>query len=137
MHGPSECLGNILELCASNLYPDPKIYLGFVMCLSADYSSIPSEGLVQECALEHSMDFAKLNACASADDGAKGVDMLRKSVARSAAKGVQKSCTVRLDDKEWCIRDGGKWKDCENGADPKTLVDEILELRNKRADGSE
>jgi hypothetical protein len=28
MHGPEECMGNIIELCAAKLYPDPKIYLG-------------------------------------------------------------------------------------------------------------
>ncbi|KAL5086060.1 hypothetical protein Trisim1_009687 [Trichoderma cf. simile WF8] len=32
-HGPSECIGNIIELCAHELYPDPKIYLGFVIGL--------------------------------------------------------------------------------------------------------
>src|ERR1700712_4578885 len=26
MHGPTECLGNILELCAIHEYPDPKVY---------------------------------------------------------------------------------------------------------------
>lgn len=24
-HGPEECLGNIIELCAAQLYPDPKV----------------------------------------------------------------------------------------------------------------
>ena len=28
-HGQTECLGNILMLCAANEYPDPKLYLGF------------------------------------------------------------------------------------------------------------
>jgi len=128
-HGQTECLGNIIELCAAHLYRDPKIYLGFTMCLSRNYSEIPSEDLVQDCALEHGIDFAKLNHCVSADDGERGVDMLRKSVQRSAAKGVNKSCTVRVDDKIYCIRDDGEWKDCEQGSDPKTLAEDILERR--------
>lgn len=51
-HGPSECLGDIIELCAAKLYPDPKIYLGFTMCLTREYESIPDESLVSDCALD-------------------------------------------------------------------------------------
>lgn len=34
MHGPEECMGNIIELCAAKLYPDPKIYLGMSYYIS-------------------------------------------------------------------------------------------------------
>jgi hypothetical protein len=83
MHGPEECMGNIVELCAAELYPDPKIYLGFTMCLTRDYDEIPQRSLIEDCALEHSMDFAKLNECATRDDGGFGMGMLRNSVRRS------------------------------------------------------
>ncbi|PQE10254.1 gamma interferon inducible lysosomal thiol reductase protein [Rutstroemia sp. NJR-2017a WRK4] len=83
MHGPEECMGNILELCAASLYPDPKIYLGFTMCLTRDYKDIPQRSLVEDCALEHGMDFDKLNACTVQDDGGFGMGMLRDSVRRS------------------------------------------------------
>ncbi|KAH8173122.1 gamma interferon inducible lysosomal thiol reductase (GILT) domain-containing protein [Sarocladium implicatum] len=83
-HGPSECLGNIIELCACELYPDPKISLGFVMCLTKDYRHIPERTLVEDCALEHALDFDALNECATRDDGAHGMEMLRNSVLRSA-----------------------------------------------------
>lgn len=75
-------MGNIIELCAAYLYPKPRIYLGFVMCLTRDYDEIPEEELVQDCALEHGVDFDKLNACSSSDDGF-GIGMLRESVTRS------------------------------------------------------
>ena len=75
-------MGNIIELCAAYLYPEPRIYLGFVMCLTRDYNDIPEEELVKDCALEHGIDFDKLNACSSSDDGF-GIEMLRKSVTRS------------------------------------------------------
>lgn len=84
-HGPGECMGNIIELCAHQLYPDPKIWLGFTMCLTKDYHSIPQRELVEDCALEHAVDFAKLNECATRDDGAFGMSMLRESVKRSAS----------------------------------------------------
>lgn len=84
MHGPSECMGNIIELCARELYPDPKINLGFIMCLTKDYKNIPERSLVEDCALEHAMDIRKLNECAARDDGGHGMEMLRKSIQRSA-----------------------------------------------------
>lgn len=137
MHGQTECLGNELELCAAHLYPDPKIYLGFTMCLSNSFSEIPSHDLVQECALEHGIDFSRLNQCLSADDGAYGAGLLRKSIQRSAAKNVTKSCTIRVDDQIFCIRDGGVWKDCDHGSDPTSLTDEILERRWKHTNSTQ
>jgi hypothetical protein len=76
-------MGNIIELCAAVLYPDPKLYLGFTMCLSKDYKDIPQKSLVEDCALEHSLDFKKLDECAVKDDGGWGMGMLRDSVRRS------------------------------------------------------
>lgn len=84
-HGPGECMGNIIELCAHQLYPDPKIWLGFTMCLTKDYHLIPQRELVEDCALEHAVDFDKINECATRDDGAFGMSMLRESVKRSAS----------------------------------------------------
>lgn len=71
-------------LCAASLYPDPKTYLGFAMCMIKDYEDIPQRNLIADCALEHAIDFEKLSDCSSQDDGAFGVDMLRSSVRRSA-----------------------------------------------------
>ncbi|KAF9767530.1 hypothetical protein IL306_015281 [Fusarium sp. DS 682] len=84
MHGPSECMGNIIELCARELYPDPKINLGFTMCLSRDYNEIPERSLVEDCALESAIDFQQLNDCAVKEDGAYGLSLLRDSIKRTA-----------------------------------------------------
>ncbi|KAI9837372.1 MAG: hypothetical protein M1838_004846 [Thelocarpon superellum] len=129
-HGPSECLGNIIELCAASLYHDPKIYLGFTMCLTRDYPRIAERDLVEDCALEHGIDFSKLNACASSPDGF-GVGLLRDSVTRSSSAGVTLSCTVRLDEKTRCIRDGAAWKDCEGGFEVDDLVRDVEALYHK------
>ncbi|KAK2606099.1 hypothetical protein QQS21_003494 [Conoideocrella luteorostrata] len=83
-HGPSECMGNIIELCVRELYPDPKINLGFIMCLTKDYSHIPDRALVEDCALEHAIDIKAINECATKDDGAHGMELLRKSIDRTA-----------------------------------------------------
>jgi hypothetical protein len=146
MHGPGECIGNIVELCAAELYPDPKLYLGFTMCLMKEYEHIPEKSLIEDCALEHSLDFAKLNECATRDDGGFGMGMLRDSVRRSkdvrptkiyhmpyllmshAQAGVTRSCTVRLNNDIYCVRDGGQWKDCPHGAGVNDLVIAIEKL---------
>ncbi|KAI9797445.1 MAG: hypothetical protein M1833_005485 [Piccolia ochrophora] len=126
-HGPTECLGNMLELCAASLYPDPKIYLGFTMCLTRDYEHIPERHLVEDCALEHGIDFGKLNACVSRDDG-YAMELLRASVERTAAAGVKFSCTIRLNETIRCIMDGGEWKHCEGGHTVDDLVRDVKKL---------
>lgn len=80
----SSGLGNIIELCAQELYPDPKSFLGFTMCLTKNYEEIPQRSLIEDCALEHAIDFDKLNECATKDDGAYGISLLRESVKRSS-----------------------------------------------------
>lgn len=128
MHGPEECLGNIIELCAAKLYPDPKIYLGFTMCMTRDYHDIPSKSLVEDCALEHGIDFDKLNECSIADNGGLGMGLLRDSIRRTKDAGVINSCTVRLNEEIYCIRDGGKWRDCPNGPGVNDLIIAVEKL---------
>ena len=128
MHGPTECLGNMLSLCAQDLFPNRTVVsLGFTTCLVLSYPRIPDRELVENCALEHGIEFEALNSCVS-EDG-KGLDLLRASVERSADAGVVKSCTVRVSGENWCIRDGAEWKDCEAGSEPKDLVAEIKRRR--------
>lgn len=132
-HGQSECLGNILELCAADIYPDPKIHLGFTMCMTEDYQEIPSRDLAQDCALEHGIDFDKLNDCIS-EEG-KGMDLLEASVQRSIDKDVKYSCTVRLNDTVRCIRDNGEWKDCDGGSSVEDLVKDVERIYNASGTG--
>ncbi len=95
----------------------------------SDYQEIPQRTLVEGCAMEHGLDFEKINGCIS-DEG-EGVGMLRDSIERSQNASVTRSCTVRLNGKVRCIRDGGMWKDCEDGSSVKDLVDDVKDLYNK------
>ncbi|ODM19627.1 hypothetical protein SI65_04612 [Aspergillus cristatus] len=156
-HGPEECIGDILILCAANLpfppdagevTPDtprtPTIRsLGFATCLISEYSRIPEREFVEQCALEHGIDFHSLNECASQQeddpgDGQhpplSGIALLRKSALHSAELGVTTSCTVRVDDSVWCVRDDGSWKDC--GKDEEnSKVSSLAEEVKKRYEG--
>ncbi|KXT13315.1 hypothetical protein AC579_7225 [Pseudocercospora musae] len=129
-HGQEECLGNIIELCAMEKYPDPKIYLGFTMCLTREYQRIPERALIEDCALEHGLDMDKIQECTVNEDGALSVDLLKASFNRTRTAGVTKSCTVRLNNEIRCIRDGGEWKDCPRGHNVYDLVKDILDLSN-------
>ncbi len=121
MHGPSECLGNMILLCAAQLYPDPKLSLGFANCMVNDYHDIPQRDLVETCAMEHGVDFKKINGCISEEGNAQG--LLRDSVERSAGANVSTSCTIRLEGKRWCVTDGKK--DCNDGANLDGLVKDV------------
>lgn len=157
-------MGNIIELCARELYPDPKINLGFIMCLTRDYENIPGRALVEDCALEHAIDIKAINDCATRDDGAHGIELLRNSVVETAEvrkahnigcslatlchsmikafskdmpwlltraqANVTISCTIRLNDDVYCVRDGGEWKDCPNGPGVNDLLVAIERLRH-------
>ena len=115
-------MGNIIELCAAKLYPSPKTYLGFTMCLTRDYHSIPQRSLIEDCALEHGLDFDTLQKCTVDENGGTGIALLRESVRRSTDAGVTMSCTVRLNEEVYCIRDDGQWKECPTGAGVNDLV---------------
>ena len=117
----------MLSLCAKNLFPNRTVIsLGFSTCLVSSYRRIPERNLVENCALEHGIAFDALNACVS-EDG-KGLELLRESVERSEDAAVTKSCTVRVAGNSWCIRDGGEWKDCNDGHKPKDLVAAVKKI---------
>lgn len=100
------------------------ISLGFTNCLVLSYPQIPNRDLVESCALEHGIEFDKLNSCVS-EEG-KGMDLLASSIKRSQRAGVRKSCTIRVREKIWCVRDGGKWVDCKHGSTVDDLVKAVL-----------
>ena len=130
MHGPDECLGNIISLCAQQVFPkDAKRSLGFSTCMIRDYQEIPQRELVEHCSLEHGISFDDINQCAS-DEG-RGTGLLEDSIKRSQEVEVTKSCTVRLADQIWCIRDGGEWKDCPFGSKPADLVQAVRKISAK------
>ncbi len=123
-------------LCAAAEYPDPKLYLGFSNCLINEYKEIPSQSLAEDCALEHGLDFGKLNDCMSRDMGDYGMGMLRDSVRHSAAVGAETSCTVRLDNKVRCVFDDGETTQCDDGSKPEDLISDIHRLYNEARDWS-
>ena len=124
----------MLSLCTQSLYSsNTRISLGFTTCLISSFADIPARSLVESCALEHAVDFARLNACVSDEGG--GWDLLRASVERSRDAGVEVSCTVRLEGRVRCVRDGGVWRECEGGSGVRDLVGDVEEAYGRGGEG--
>ncbi|KAF3930461.1 hypothetical protein ABW20_dc0108069 [Dactylellina cionopaga] len=122
-HGPGECLGDILELCAYELFkPQPKMWLGFIYCMGRNYPEIPDETYVTECALSSGLDVQKLEECA-APEGTNGMELLRASARRAIKLGIHTSCTITVNGKQVCVRDNAQWKGCSGK--PEDLISEI------------
>lgn len=47
------------------------------MCLTREYQKIPERALLEDCALEHGIDFERVNKCTSNDDGELAVKRLQ------------------------------------------------------------
>jgi len=142
MHGPSECLGDILHLCAAKINTPPSsppahAYLPFSLCLTHDYRDISEREFVEGCADGNGISFRKLNECAFDMGPDGGLSMLRKSVERSKTFEAETSCTVRVDGKKRCIRDGGEWKNCDGGSDFGDLVRDIKKMYEEKNDHHE
>ena len=138
MHGPHECLGNMLHLCGARLStppapPPPARYAGFSACLLRDYARVADEAFVRGCAAQGlaGARFDDVNACVSDLGEHGGLRLLEDSVARSAAAGVRRSCTVRVEGRTVCVRDGGEWKDCPGGSGVDDLVRAIEEAHER------
>ncbi|KAJ3277232.1 hypothetical protein HK104_003525 [Borealophlyctis nickersoniae] len=84
LHGDSECLGNIQQLCVRNNYPNPAQWYNFIICQDRFYQSIPSEQLAQKCAEAVGVNYARVKSCV---DGAEGKTLLRASVERTKEMG--------------------------------------------------
>lgn len=120
----------MILLCAAQLYPSPVMSLGFANCMISSWKQIPDRELTEQCALEHGMDFDKINGCLS-DEG-DGLKLLRSSIQHSADLDVKISCTVRLADEVRCVRDGKQWKDCPGGSSVDDLVRDVEKLYEER-----
>ena len=57
--------------------------------------------------------------------------MRATNTGRRGQASVTKSCTVRLDNEVYCIRDGGEWKDCPSGPGVNDLIIKIEKLQRQ------
>jgi len=163
MHGPSECLGNMLQLCAQRYWPvnvgsdgvdvpalnRRHVWIRFLDCVghfnSTAESAIP--GNSQSCLASLGVPQSVQDQIYSCATGPEGQELLTWSVKRSleicgphssAERKACKSCSVFLDSQPVCVMDGGEWYNCSSFANPTDVnawVDKICDLSAAK-DGS-
>mmetsp|Transcript_32075 Transcript_32075/g.92151 ORF Transcript_32075/g.92151 Transcript_32075/m.92151 type:complete len:218 (+) Transcript_32075:118-771(+) len=106
MHGPSECAGDIQQLCAQAEAGSVSQLIDFVLCQSQDRQKIPDNG--EECIAHAGYNAERMDTCIH---GNKGMDMLKKSFGVSQSRGIGLSCTVSVNGEEFCAHDGD-WVEC-------------------------
>ena len=119
LHGVSECEGNRQQLCAqllSSAAPLSLQYLNFTSCQAQSYRNVPDNAAT--CAKQSGFDADKLQSCVSS----VGQQLLFDSVNYSRSRNQSTSCTVLIENSLWCIRDGGAWKQCNEGTDANSLI---------------
>lgn len=66
-HGVRECQGNIIEVCALQLYDQERYGNPFIVCLESNTSDWTASG--QRCATQLGMDWNKIASCSNSDAG--------------------------------------------------------------------
>jgi len=98
MHGPQECQGDIIELCAYNVtYPASQYgWWNMSVCMQSDYNNIPDNA--QNCAQQAGLDWNKINSCANS---ALGNQLMSDSIAYSNKMGVSATPTIFINGQEY------------------------------------
>jgi hypothetical protein len=114
-HGQVECAGNVQELCVAK-YHSTSTWWSFVQCENfqgSDNIGTPETAL--NCANAAGIDWenGKAGQCAGKDGrGTEGIQLLQQSARDSITAEIQKSCTIIINGRQVCIRDG-TWYNCE------------------------
>ncbi|KAG0304303.1 hypothetical protein BGZ98_005684 [Dissophora globulifera] len=133
-HGPLECAGNTQQLCFKKYFPDPKVWVPFVVTMNSwvpnrigepEYAREVAEEIVGE---GDSDVLDQVNACGK---GREGFALLVASIQHTIDHGVGTSCTVYIDNKKRCVVDGGVWRECPEGSSVEDFVRTITEAASR------
>jgi len=123
MHGESECLGNIHELCFIRQFPQ-DLWWHAVQCMNyAGRQSIGTEKLAIQCAKVIKKDY-EADGVKECVEGPVGAALLRESVRWSQHLGIKNSCSILINGKIICVKDG-VWKQCEGGHEVSDFVRQV------------
>jgi len=92
-HGPSECQGDIIELCAYNVtYPASQYgWWTMTVCMQSDYDNIPDNA--KSCAIQAGLDWTKINNCVNSGFGNK---LFSESIAYANSFGIRETPTIYI-----------------------------------------
>ncbi|KAL5527769.1 hypothetical protein ACEPAG_6570 [Sanghuangporus baumii] len=129
LHGPGECAGNVQELCATK-YLDVQQWWAYLKCQNFNgRKKVGEPDIALKCADTAKFDWlgSGVGLCAGEDGsgkGEEGIQLLKDSVRRTEELGIEKSCTVLINNKPVCIHDGA-WKECQDGHAPEDFIKQI------------
>ncbi|KAG0203440.1 hypothetical protein BGX28_004267 [Mortierella sp. GBA30] len=131
MHGPSECAGNIQQLCFKKYFPDHKYWYAFVVEMNSKPNKIGDPHYAREAGerivnnTEYGSALDQVDKCAA---GSEGLDLLIESVKNTVSQGATASCTIFIDGQKRCVVDGGVWRECPEGHDISDFVRSIKDV---------
>lgn len=96
LHGESECKGNVVQLCAAEHAPESLVELSG--CMARNQAAIPDIWVA--CARGMGMDEEQGNEVNDCVKGQEGQELLEKSFAIAAERGVNESPTVYIGGQE-------------------------------------
>lgn len=130
-HGARECAGNRQQLClqarlderiaagAASADATVDVLLKFLTCGWRDPGGIGTDegarGCLAEAGWAAKAEQEGVLACAG---GAEGEALLAASHAATTAAGATNSCTIDVAGKRRCVRDGGAFRECDQGSAP-------------------
>ncbi|KAF8559118.1 hypothetical protein OG21DRAFT_1403873 [Imleria badia] len=132
-HGLEECAGNVYELCVAKYHPTSE-WWPFLQCQNfhgRDQIGLPdtAASCATTAGFEWETDQGRL--CSGEDgQGEEGVKLLQESIQNSIELGIKKSCTIIINGRQVCIRDG-TWYECEGGHTPADFIRQINEEYNR------
>jgi hypothetical protein len=122
-HGPIECIGNKQQLCIQNMYSQ-TVFIKYLLCQSKQFPIIPDNG--EQCARENLIKWSDVQTCVSSS---KGNQLFYQSLERTRLALAEKSCTIHINGKFWCMHDGF-WLNCAEGHDEKSFIKAICSRYN-------
>jgi len=98
LHGPGECVGNTILLCARNLTVSKSQWgwWNLSVCMQSQFRNIPDNAA--DCAKQQGLDWIAINNCANSDFGAK---LLLDTFKFSEGRGVQETPTIFINGTEY------------------------------------
>jgi len=94
MHGESEVIGNIAQLCAAEVAPEK--HHDYLTCMNKDWRKIPDNW--ESCAKDAGIDAAALGKC---KDGDQGQQLLKASFERAEKAGATGSPTIKVNGEDY------------------------------------
>ncbi|GBF92123.1 hypothetical protein Rsub_04470 [Raphidocelis subcapitata] len=126
MHGEEECTANVYQACVARHAPaarNREWLMKFLICAWDGGVASYDRGMVKTCLDKvGAKDAAMRSAVDACIDGEEGKALARAHAAEVKARGIERSCTVAIEGVKRCVRDGGRWYDCEGGSEEGDFV---------------